>query len=173
MSEMEGLKMNLKAILTTCLFLASCGSSGSQQDYSIKVFAVNVDCKFAEEVTLEAQSRFHTAGIPLQTDLHCVTWDKSYEFGEDKKALAELSAEFGKGHFIVPKFDGYFDGVANANGSISVAAVGRLVDSAEVMAHEVAHLFGASHDVTNCNIMGFFRCGYDAQFNEKAIEEMR
>jgi hypothetical protein len=154
-------------------FLTSCGSSGSQQDYSIKVFAVNVDCKFAEEVTLEAQSRFHAAGIPLETDLHCVTWGKSYGEDDKKRALAELSANFGIGHFIVPKFGNFFNGGATPNGSISVGVVGRLRDSAEQMAHEVGHQLGASHDFSNCNIMGYRRCGYDAQFNEKAIEEMR
>lgn len=170
--------MNCKAakllsLLVSCLLLGSCGSSGSSnQDYNIKVFAVNVDCEFAEEVTLEAQSRFHAAGIPLQTDLHCVTWDKSYEFGEKKKALVELSAEFGKGHFIVPKFGTYFDGVSNNNGSISVAVEGRYLDSVEQASHEIGHQFGASHDFSDCNIMGYRRCGYPAKFNEKAIGEM-
>jgi hypothetical protein len=170
--------MNYKAakllsILTTCLLLASCGSSGSQKDYSIKVFAVNVDCKFAEEVTLEAQSRFHAAGIPLETDLHCVSWGKSYGEDDKKKALAELSAVYGVAHYLLPRFGNYFDGTSNSNGSISVAVVGRLRDSAEQASHEIAHLFGASHDFDNCNIMGIRRCGYDAQFNEKAIGEMR
>jgi hypothetical protein len=122
---------------------------------------------------LEAQSRFFDAGIPLQTDLHCVTWEKSYEFGEKRKALSELSAAYGNGHFLLPKFGDYFDGVASNNSSISVAVVGRLVDSAEQMAHEVGHVFGASHDFSNCNIMGYRRCGYPAKFNEQAIREMR
>jgi len=159
--------------LLFALLLASCGSSGSQQDYSIKVFAVNVDCKFAEQVVLEAQGRFFDAGIPLQTDLHCVTWGESYEFGESERALSELSATFGQGHFIVPKFGSFFDGIANNSGSISVGVIGRLRDSAEQMAHEVGHVFGASHDFFDCNIMGYRRCGYPAKFNEKAIKEMK
>jgi len=158
--------------LLFALLLTSCGSA-SQTDYSIKVFAVNVDCQFAEQVVLEAQGRFLDAGIPLETDLHCVTWGESYEMGEKNKALSNLSAEFGKGHFLVPKFGAYFDGVSNANGSISVAVVGRLTDSAEQMSHELGHVFGASHDETNCNIMGLRRCGYPAKFNRKAIKEMR
>jgi hypothetical protein len=156
-----------------------CGSSGSEKNYSIKVFAVNVDCQFAEEVTLDAQNRFLAVGIPLKTDFKCVTWDKTYEFGEKEKALSELSAKFGPGHYLVPRFGAYFDGVAFRNRSISVAVVGRLRDSAEQMAHEVAHTLGASHDTTNCNVMRKAlaaiprrHCGYDAQFNHKAIEEM-
>jgi len=164
--------VNCKPLLVSCLLLTSCGSS-SQPDYSIKVFAVNVDCQFAEQVVLEAQGRFHEAGIPLETDLRCVTWEKSYEMGEKNKALSELSAEFGKGHFLVPKFGLFFDGVANASGSISVAVVGRLTDSAEQMSHEVANGLGAEDDFSNCNIMGYRRCGYPAKFNEKAVEEMR
>jgi len=159
-------------IILISLLLASCGSS-SQPDYSIKVFAVNVNCEFAEQVVLEAQSGFLEAGIPLETDLRCVTWGKSYEFGEKDKALAELSAKFGFGHYVVPRFGVLFDGVANRNGSISVAVRGRLLDSAEQMSHEVAHTFGATHDFSDCNLMGLRRCGYPAKFNEKAIEEMQ
>jgi hypothetical protein len=164
--------MSRQVILYTCLLLASCGSS-SQPDYSIKVFAVNVDCKFAEQVVLEAASRFYDAGIPLETDLHCVTWDKSYEFGEVRKALLELSKHFGDGHYLVPKFGSYFDGVQAGISSISVAVKGRLLDSAEQASHEIAHLFGATHDFSDCNIMCLRRCGYPAKFNLKAIGEMK
>ena len=164
--------MNPKLLLVGCLLLASCGSSGSQQDYSIKVFAVNVDCKFAEQVTLEAQSRFHAAGIPLETDLHCVTWGKNYGEDDKKRALAELSAEFGKGHFLVPKFGNFFDGVANANGSISVAVVGRLVDSSEQMSHEILHVFGAGHNFDSCNLMGYYRLCDNPPILESTLREI-
>jgi hypothetical protein len=164
--------MNLKAILTSCLFLASCGSSSSSQDYRIKVFAVNVDCKFAEQVTLEAQGRFHAAGIPLETDLHCVSWGKSYEFGDKKRALLELSGVFGVGHFLVPKFGNFFDGTSNNNGSISVAVIGRLTDSAEQMAHEVLHFFGAGHNFDSCNLMGYYRLCDNPPILESTLREI-
>jgi hypothetical protein len=159
-------------LLLACLLLTSCGSSGSQ-DYSIKVFAVNVDCKFAELVTREASSRFYDAGIALITDFYCVEYPDTYEFGEKRQALSDLKSEFGNGHFLLPKFGNYFDGYQSGNSSLSVSVVGRLTDSAEQMAHEVAHQFGATHDLDNCNIMSLRRCGYPAKFNEKAIKEMR
>jgi hypothetical protein len=162
----------MRALLLTCLLLTSCGS-GSDKDYSIKVFAVNVDCKFAEQVTIGAVDNFNQAGINLITDFRCVEFGDTYEFGETSKALSDLSSEFGRGHFLVPKFGNYFDGVANGNGSISVAVVGRLIDSIEQMSHEVAHTFGATHDFTSCNLMGYRRCGHPTKFNEKAIKEMR
>lgn len=163
--------MNPKALLVSCLLLASCGS-GSQPDYSIKVFAVNVDCQFAEQVMLEAQGKFHAAGIPLETDLHCVNWEKSYRFGEKNKALSELSAKFGKGHFLVPKFGLFFDGVANSSASISVAVVGRLEDSKNQMTHEILHQFGASHIFEPCNVMGYYRACENPQILEQTLREI-
>lgn len=160
------------SLLALCLLLASCGS-GSQKDYSIKVFAVNVDCQFAEQVAQGVVAMFADAGIALITDLHCVKWDKSYEFGEKQKALADLSNVFGRGHFLVPRFGSFFDGTQVGNSSISVAVEGRLLDSLEQAAHELGHLFGASHDFSDCNLMGYRRCGYPAKFNDKAIGEMR
>jgi len=164
--------MNLKALLTSCLLLASCGSSGSSQDYSIKVFAVNVDCQFAEQVTLEAQSRFHAAGIPLQTDLHCVSWDKSYEIGEKRKALVQLKSEFGEGHFLVPRFGTQFDGTRMGNSSVSVAVIGRLEDSKNQMAHEVLHSFGAGHNFDSCNLMGYYRLCENPPILESTLREI-
>lgn len=165
--------MNRKLLLYSCLLLASCGS-GSQKDYSIKVFAVNVDCKFAEQVTQGVAANFAEAGIALITDLHCVEWDKSYGFGETKRALEHLSRAFGNGHFLMPKFGNYFDGIQSGHSSISVAVEGRLLDSVEQASHEIGHQFGASHDFESpCNIMSYRRCGYPAKFNEKAILEMR
>lgn len=153
--------------------LASCGSSGSgNQDYSIKVFAVNIPCQFAEEVRAGIDANFHEAGIPLATDLHCVEWDKSYEFGEKKRALSELSAKFGRGHFLVPKFGDYFDGTSNSNGSISVAVQGRLEDSVNQASHEILHQFGAGHIFSECNLMGYYRLCDNPPILEQTLKEI-
>lgn len=164
--------MSRQVILYTCLLLASCGS-GSQKDYSIKVFAVNVPCSFAEQVTQGVAAVFADAGIALITDLHCVEWGKSYGFGDRKKALAELSAEFGEGHFLVPKFDNYFDGYQAGSSSISVAVVGRLRDSVNQATHEILHQFGASHNFDSCNIMGYYRLCDNPPILESTLREIK
>lgn len=161
--------------LILCLLLASCGSGS---DYSqtvhkeITFYAVNVDCQFANEVVKGTLQLFKDAGIHTVAVLHCVEWDKSYEFGETKRALEHLSRAFGNGHFLMPKFGNYFDGIQSGHSSISVAVEGRLLDSVEQAAHEIGHGFGATHDFSDCNLMGYRRCGYPAKFNEKAILEM-
>lgn len=166
--------MKNKALLIFCLLLSSCGSGGSgNKDYNIKLFVVNIPCNFAEEIRNGIHRKFDNAEIPLVTDLYCVSWDKTYGIGEKRKALIQLRNEFGSGHFIVPKFGTQFDGVQIGSSSISVGVVGRLTDSEEQAAHEIGHQFGASHDFDNCNIMGYRRCGYPAEFNLKAIKEMQ
>lgn len=154
------------------LFLTSCGSDSSGSKYSVKIIAVNIPCKFAEEIRQGVDANFHEAGIAIVSDLHCVSWPKTYEFGEKLKALFQLKREFGAGHFIVPRFGRFFDGVQIKDSSISVGAEGRLLDSVEQASHEIAHQFGATHDLENCNLMGYRRCGYPAKFNDKAIGEM-
>ena len=146
----------MKASLLLCLLLTSCGSSGSQ-DYSIKLFAVNIDCSFAELVRAGIDAKFHEAGIPLVTDLYCVDWGKSYEFGEASGAVSELEAVYGDGHYLVPKFGTYFDGYQAGNSSISVAVEGRLEDSVSQASHEILHQFGAEHIFSECNLMGYYR----------------
>lgn len=169
--------MNCKALLVSCLLLTSCGS-GSDYPQSvhkeIDFYAVNVDCQFANEVVKGTLQLFKDAGIHTVAALHCIEWDKSYEFGEEQKALAELTEQFGRGHYLLPRFGKYFDGMASGNSSISVAVADRYLDSVEQAAHEIGHGFGASHDFESpCNIMSYRRCGYPAKFNNKAILEMK
>ena len=169
--------MNCKEILVSCLLLTSCGSSGSDYPESIHkeitFYAVNVNCQFDNEVVKGTLQKFKDAGIQTAAVLYCVEWDKAYEFGQTKQALNDLTKEFGNGHFLMPKFGNYFDGLQSGDRSISVAVVGRLDDSVEQAAHEIAHQFGATHDFSNCNLMGYRRCGYPAKFNDKAIGEMQ
>ncbi len=133
---------------------------------------MNVDCEFAEHVTAEASKRFHNAGIPIVTDLYCVSWPKTYQFGESEKALSELSAVYGDGHYIVPKFGDYFDGIQWGNKSISVGVVGRLEDSKNQMTHEILHQFGASHVFEPCNVMGYYRACESPQILKQTLSEI-
>lgn len=167
--------MNFKTLLISFLLFVS-----SAQAQNVFIFTDAVSCLEGLYIVRDSHFDFKQAGINPKFNVFCVNnyKQKEYRRGSAHIQLRDLNKYFYKrgyrnNHYIVRPFNGYFDGVAVRRDSISVAKPDRVLDASEQMSHEVAHVKGASHDFSNCNLMGYRRCGYPAKFNRKAIKEMR
>jgi hypothetical protein len=161
-------------LMLACLLLTSCGSSSSQKDYSIKLFAVNVPCDYAAEVQAGITAKMQASGIPFSSELAgCIEQDWPYINVDDtKKALNQLTRDYGTGHYLTPRFGTYFNGKQSGNTSLSTAVEGRLDDSIDLAAHEILHRWGATHILDGCNVMGYHSTCDNAPILEKTLKEI-